>query len=121
MYELERQQADAEARQKREIASVIAREEAETKKVQEEERKKYESSIILVEQDLAVQRENQQREIEVAEQNRKRAVAIEEERVTKARALEIVAREREVELQKLNQNVRLSLRKKKSPTSFVNA
>lgn len=121
MYELERQQADAEARQKREIASVIAREEAETKKVQEEERKKYESSIILVEQDLAVQRENQQREIEVAEQNRKRAVAIEEERVTKARALEIVAREREVELQKIESERAIELEKKKSPTSFVNA
>lgn len=112
MYELERQQADAEARQKREIASVIAREEAETKKVQEEERKKYESSIILVEQDLAVQRENQQREIEVAEQNRKRAVAIEEERVAKARALEIVAREREVELQKIEAERAIELEKK---------
>ena len=47
-------------------------------------------------QDLSVQKENQQREIEVAEQNRQRAVAIEEERVTRARDIEIVAREREV-------------------------
>lgn len=112
MYELERQQADAEARQKREIASVVAREEAETKKVQEEERKKSESAIILVEQDLAVQRENQQREIEVAEQNRLRAVAIEEEKVAKARALEIVAREREVELQRIEADRAIELEKK---------
>src|SRR5690606_33125228 len=41
MLELARQQADAEARQEREIATIRAREESETKKVQEEERKKY--------------------------------------------------------------------------------
>ncbi len=33
------------------------------------------------------------REVEVAQQNRTRAVAIEEERVSRARELEIVARE----------------------------
>ncbi|WP_338755650.1 hypothetical protein [Moraxella lincolnii] len=112
MYELERQQADAAAKQKREIASVVAREEAETRKIQEEERKKSETAIIIVEQDLAVQRENQQREIEVAEQNRKRAVVIEEEKVTRARELEIVAREREVELQKIEAERAVEMEKK---------
>ncbi len=48
MLALERQQADAEARQKREIATIQAREEAETKKVQEEERRKYEQTAIQV-------------------------------------------------------------------------
>ncbi|MBX2859493.1 MAG: hypothetical protein KTR17_12605 [Cellvibrionaceae bacterium] len=99
--ELERQQADAEARQQREILSIQAREEAETKRIQEEERKKSEETAIAVEQELSVQRENQQREVEVAQQNRQRAVAIEVERVSKARDLEIVAREREVELQRI--------------------
>lgn len=101
MLELERQQADAEARQAREVASLRAREEAETRKVQEEERKKGEMSFIFTEQELAVQRENQQREVEVAAQNRQRAVAIEIEKVNRARELEIVAREREVELQRI--------------------
>ena len=101
MLELERQQSDAEARQGREIATIRAREEAETIKVQEEERRKAEETTISVEKDLAVQRENQQREIEVAEQNRQRAVVIEIEKVTRARDLEIVAREREVEIQKI--------------------
>ncbi len=101
MLELQRQQADAEAKQEREIATLRAREEAETKKVQEEERKKAEATTISVEQDLAVQTENQKREIEVAEQNRQRAVAIEEEKVTRARDLEVVSREREVELQRI--------------------
>ena len=96
MLELERQQADAEARQQREILSIQAREEAETRKIQEEERRKAETTHIQVEQDLQVQVENQKREVEVAEQNRQRAVAIEQEKVTRARDLEVVSREREV-------------------------
>lgn len=112
MLALERQQADAEARQKREIASIQAREEAETKKVQEEERRKYEQTAIQVAQDLSVQTENQKREIEVAEQNRLRAVAIEQEKVTRARELEIVARKREVELQSIEAEKAIEIQKK---------
>lgn len=112
MLALERQQKDAEARQKREIATIQAREEAETKKVQEEERRKYEQTSIQVAQDLAVQTENQQREIEVAAQNRLRAVAIEEEKVTRARDLEIVSRKREVELQTIEADKAIEMQKK---------
>lgn len=112
MLALERQQADAEARQKREIATIQAREEAETKKVQEEERRKYEQTAIQVAQELSVQTENQKREIEVAEQNRLRAVAIEQEKVTRARELEIVARKREVELQTIEAEKAIEIQKK---------
>jgi uncharacterized membrane protein YqiK len=112
MLALERQQADAEARQKREIATIQAREEAETKKVQEEERRKYEQTAIQVAQDLSVQTENQKREIEVAEQNRLRAVAIEQEKVTRARDLEIVSRKREVELQTIEAEKAIEIQKK---------
>ncbi|MAM87349.1 MAG: hypothetical protein CME36_08580 [unclassified Hahellaceae] len=112
MLALERQQADAEARQAREIATLRAREEAETKKVQEEERQKSDSATIRVEQDLAVQRENQQREVEVAAQNRLRAVVIEEEKVTRARDLEVVSREREVELQRIEAEKAVEVQKK---------
>jgi hypothetical protein len=112
MLELDRQQADAEARQKREIATIQAREQAETKKIQEEERRKYEQTSIQVAQDLAVQTENQQREVEVAAQNRLRAVAIEEEKVVRARELEIVSRKREVELQTIEAEKAIELQKK---------
>lgn len=112
MLELDRQQADAEARQQREIATIRAREEAETKKIQEEERRKYEQTGIQVVQELAVQTENQQREIEVAAQNRMRAVAIEEEKVTRARDLEIVARKREVELQTIEAEKAIEIQRK---------
>jgi len=101
MLELERQQADAEAKQTREIETLKAREEAETVKVKEEERRKAEGSTIVTEQELQVQLANQKRHIHASEQNRLRAVAIEDEKVVRARDLEIVSREREVELQRI--------------------
>ncbi len=112
MLELKRQQADAEAKQEREILTIRAREEAETKKIQEEERKKADSTTIQVDQDLAVQTQNQQREVEVAEQNRQRAVAIEIEKVVRARELEIVARKREVDLQTIEADKAIEVEKK---------
>jgi uncharacterized membrane protein YqiK len=48
----------------------------------------------------------------VAENNRKRAVAIEEEKVTRARDLEIVDREKEVALQKIDKERALEVQKK---------
>ncbi len=112
LLELDKQEKDAIARQSREVASIEAREEAETIKVQEEERKKSEETTISVNQDLSVQKENQQREIEVAEQNRLRAVAIEQEKVARARDLEIVSREREVELQRIEAEKAIEVKKK---------
>jgi uncharacterized membrane protein YqiK len=101
ILELERQEADAEARQKREIDTVKAREEAETIKIQHEETLKSEQARVQAEQEIEVQEQNKQREIEVAENNRLRAVAIEEERVIKARELEKIDREKEASLQKI--------------------
>lgn len=110
--ELERQQADAESRQKREIETIRAREQAETLKVIEEERLKSEQARIQSQQEIEVREENRLREVEVAEQNRLRAVAIEEERVTRARELEVVAREREVELQRIDKDKSLEEERK---------
>jgi len=109
---LERQQADAESRQKREIETIRAREEAETLKVQEEERLKSEQARINTQQELDIRAENHQREVEVAQQNRQRAVVIEVEKVSRARDLEIVAREREVELQRIDKEKALEEERK---------
>jgi uncharacterized membrane protein YqiK len=96
---LERQQAEAEARQRREVETVRAREEAETLKVQEEQRLLAENARIEAQQLIEIRDQNRLREVEVAEQNRQRAVAIEAERVARARQLEQVTTEREVQLQ----------------------
>lgn len=112
MLALERQQADAEARQKREIATIQAREEAETAKVQEEERLKSEQARITTQETLDIREQNRMREVEVAEQNRQRAVVIEVEKVHRARDLEIVSREREVELQRIDKEKALEVQRK---------
>ena len=98
---LERQQADAEAR-----------EQAETLKVKEEERLKAEQARIQTQQELDIRAENHQREVEVAQQNRQRAVVIEVEKVTRAKDLEVVAREREVELQRIEKEKALEEERK---------
>ncbi len=112
ILELERIEADAEARQQREIASVQARESAEKEKIESEERLKSESARIATEQEVMVMEENKMREVEVASNNRQRAVAIEEEKVTKVRQLEIVGREREVSLQEINKEKDIEVEKK---------
>ncbi|WP_228350960.1 MULTISPECIES: hypothetical protein [Limnobaculum] len=109
---LERQQADAEARQQREIESIRAREAAETLRVKEEERLKAEQARIQTQQEIEIREENRLREVEVAQQNRTRAVTIEIEKVTRAKDLEIVSREREVELQRIEKEKALEEERK---------
>ncbi|MDR2336351.1 MAG: hypothetical protein LBE61_23030 [Burkholderiaceae bacterium] len=111
MLALARQQADAEARQKREIATIQAREQAETQKVQEEERLKAEQARIQTQEQLDIREENKAREVAVAQQNRERAVVIEIEKVTRAKELEIVSREREVELQRIEKEKAIEVEK----------
>ncbi|PVZ65443.1 SPFH domain-containing protein [Pelagibaculum spongiae] len=112
ILELERQQADAEARQQREVQTVKAREQAETDKIRAEEDLKARQAQIITEQQLGIDSENKQREIEVAGQNRLRALAIEEEKVHKVRQLEQISREREVELQQIAKERELEIEKK---------
>jgi len=112
ILELERIEADAEARQQREIASVRAREQAEKEKIENEERLKSEAARIAADQEIMVMEENKNREVEVAANNRMRAVAIEEEKVTKVRQLEIVGREREVALQEISKEKDIEVEKK---------
>ncbi|MGX5175401.1 hypothetical protein ACUR5C_15380 [Aliikangiella sp. IMCC44653] len=109
---LERQEADAVSKQEREVETIRAREQAETKKVQFEETLKSEEARIVTEEQIAIREENKMRQIEVAEQNRQRAVVIEQEKVIKAQELERVNREREVELETINKEKALEVERK---------
>jgi len=110
--ELDRQLADAQAKQTREISSVQAREEAETAKIVQEELCKSEQARIDTEQVVAVAEENKQREADIAEQNRFRAVAIEEEKVKRARQVEEIDREKEVETLRIDKEKALEIERK---------
>lgn len=101
VLEMERRQADAEIKQQREIDTVRAREEAETSRVQAEERLRAQTAHIKTEEALGVQNQNREREVSVAQLNRERVVAIENERIEKDRLLEVIGRDRETELRRI--------------------
>ncbi|MCI5056339.1 MAG: flotillin family protein [Flavobacteriales bacterium] len=98
ILELDRQLAEKEEKQKREIATVKAREEAEAAKVQQEERVKSEKARIAANEELLVKEQNKQREVLLAQRAKEKADAVELERVEKDRALEATEREKIVTL-----------------------
>ncbi len=113
VLELERQQADAEAKQAREIAATRAREQAEAQKVVEEERYKSERARITTEEELGVAEQNKQRQILVAQRAKERTDAIELERVKREQGLEETERERVVELARIEKERALEVERKK--------
>ena len=112
ILELERQQADAEAKQAREIATVQSREKAEAEKVEAEERLKSESARISTDEELAVKEENRMRQIEVAAKAKERTIAVETERVERDRQLEAVERERAVAIKDMDKAKEVETKKK---------
>jgi flotillin len=112
ILELERQQAEKEEKQKREIDNVKSREQAEILKVREEERLKSETVRIKTDESLAVQEENKLRQIIIAAKNKQRTDAVETERVEKDRALEATEREKIVTLAQIERDRNIEVEKK---------
>ncbi len=98
ILEYDRQLAEKEERQKREIQNIKAREEAEISKVNEEERLRSEMVRIKTEEELQVAEENRERQVIVAAKNKERTEAVENERVDKDRLLEQTEKEKIVTL-----------------------
>lgn len=112
ILELERQMAEKEEKQRREIDNIKAREQAEILKVREEERLKSETVRIKTEETLAVQEENKLRQIIIAEKNKQRTDAVETERVEKDRALEVTEREKIVTLAQIEKEKTVEVERK---------
>lgn len=112
ILELEKQLAESEEKQKREVANIKAREESEIAKVMEEERKKAEQARIATEEELQVAEENKLRQIIVAAKNKEKTDAIETERVIKERDLERTERERIVTLAQIDKEKAIEVEKK---------
>ena len=112
ILELDKQLAEKEEQQKREIANIMSREEAETLKVAEEERLKSESARISTEEKLQIAEENKQRQVIVAAKNKERTDAVEAERVLKDRDLEATERERVVTLAQIEKEKAVEVEKK---------
>ncbi|UAM96918.1 flotillin family protein [Polaribacter litorisediminis] len=112
ILELDKQLAEKEEQQKREIANIKSREEASILKVSEEERLKSETARISTEEKLQVAEENMQRQVIVAAKNKLRTDVVETERVEKDRMLEATERERIVTLAQIEKERVLEVEKK---------
>lgn len=112
ILELEKQLAEKEESQKREVANIKARENAEILKVDEEERLKYETVRIATEEKLQIAEENKQRQVVIAAKNKERADLVETERVQKDKMLEATERERIVSLAQIEKEKAIELEKK---------
>lgn len=112
ILELEKQLAEKEETQKREVENIKARENAEILKVAEEERLKYESVRIATEEALQIAEENKQRQVVIAAKNKERADLVETERVQKDKMLEATERERIVALADIEKDKAVELEKK---------
>lgn len=112
ILELERQQAEAEEKQQREIAVVTARERAESRKIEQEEHLKAERARIATEEEVAIAEENKNRQIIVAQRNKERTDQVEVERVEKDRMLEVTERQRVVSLADIEKDKAIEVEKK---------
>lgn len=109
---LDRQEAEAEEKQNREIAELTARNRAEAEVVKEQERKRSETARISAEEEIQIAEENKLRAIIVAAKSKERTDAVETERVEKDRGLEIAERERVVTLADIAKEKAIEVEKK---------
>ena len=112
ILEYERQLAEKQQRQLREIANITAREEAEITKINEEERLRSQMVRIQTDEELAIAEENKLRQVIVAAKNKERTEAVENERVDKDRLLELTEKEKIVTLAEIEKERAIELQKK---------
>ena len=112
ILELEKQRVEAVEKQKREIATISAREHAEAAQIQEEERLKAEAARIRTEEEIAVQEQNKERQVIVAQRNKEKTDGVELERVQRERELELTERQRVVGLASIVKEKAIEVEKK---------
>jgi flotillin len=113
ILELNRQLAEATEKQKREIAAIMARENAEARRIEHENRLKSEQARIRSDEEIAIAEENKDRQVVVARKNKERTEAVETERVEKDRLLEVTERERIVTLAQIEKEKFIEIENKK--------
>lgn len=109
---LQRQQAEAEEKQAREIAEIQARQRAEAEVVSHQERQRSELAKIAANEEISVAEENRLRAIIVAAKAKERTDAVETERVEKDRSLEATERERVVTLAQIDKEKAVEVERK---------
>lgn len=116
ILELEKQNAEAEAKQKREISIINSRETAEAEKVAQEERYKAEMARVKTEEEIEVAMQNKDRQVIIAEKAKESTEAVEAERVDRKRLLEKTEKEKLVELANIEKEKQVEVEKKNIQT-----
>ncbi len=116
ILELEKQQAEAEAKQTREISIINSREEAEAEKVAQEERFKSEIARVKTEEEIGVAEENKQRQIIIAAKSKESTEAVETERVERKQLLERTEKDKLVDLATIEKEKQVEVEKKNVQT-----
>jgi len=98
ILELEKQLAEAEEKQKKEVLNIKSRQEADAKIVSQEERLKSETARIQSDEEIMVAEENKERQIIVAQKAKESTERVETERVEKMQLLEKTEKEKLVTL-----------------------
>ena len=109
---LERQQAEAEEKQAREIAEVKSRERAEAEIIAQQQKLRSEQARISTDEEVQIAEENRMRQVIVAQKSKERTSAVEQERVEKDRSLEEVERNRIVTLAEIEKEKAVEVQKK---------
>ncbi|MHB8129944.1 MAG: flotillin family protein [Mobilitalea sp.] len=112
ILELEKQNAEAEAKQKREIAIINSRETAEAEKVGQEERLKSELARVKTDEEVEVAEQNKQRQVIVALKAKESTDAVETERVDRKKLLERTEKEKLIELAVIDKEKALEVERK---------
>ncbi len=111
ILQYERQLAEKEQTQKREIANITDTQEAETVKVAEEQRLISEKSKIAAEEEIEIARQNKERQVIAATWNKERTNAVEQEKVEKDKMLQVTDREKIVALAQIEKDKEVEMEK----------
>jgi uncharacterized membrane protein YqiK len=112
VFRFEQRRAEAEAKKEREIAVAKSREQNEALRISNEEAKRTELARLKNEEETLVATEIKSRGQGVAQKNRERELAVETERVEKERQMAVIAREREVALGMIAKEKEVEVQKK---------
>lgn len=112
ILELEKQNAEAEAKQEREISTIRSREKAEAEKIAHEERFKAEIARVKTDEEIGVAEQNKERQIIIAAKSKESTEVVETERVERKKLLERTEKEKLVELAVIDKEKQVEMEKK---------
>ena len=109
----ERQLAEKEEVNKREIANITDKENATTIKVGEEQREISEKSKIAAQESIEIAQQNKERQVIVAQWNKTKTNSVEQEKAEEEKQMQVTKREKMISLAQIEKNKAIELEKAK--------